>query len=95
MKTKHFLHTKLWLIKPLKDTTLHPSELAEARREMWVNCQGQKWSAPQGTNGKYLGSLSHMASTPKKHEHQSVETWAGSYITGKKKKGGGGEKFFF
>lgn len=53
---------------------------------MWVNWQGQKWSAPQGTYGKYLGPFSHMVLAPKKHEHQSVEfkTWAGSNITGEK-----------
>lgn len=74
-----------------EDTTSHPSGLAEARGEMWVNCQGQKWSAPQGMDGKYLGPLSHMVPAPKKHEHQSVGflLWNMGWIQYHKGKTGG------
>lgn len=55
---------------------------------MWGDHQGQKWSAPQGTDGKYLVSLSHMLPATKKTWTSkpyvfSSEKWTGSNIRGK------------
>lgn len=39
--------------------------------QMWGDCQGQKWTAPQGMHGKYLVSLSHMVAATKKKTQTS------------------------
>lgn len=40
---------------------------------MWGDCQGQKWTAPQGVHGKYLLSLSHMVAATKKNTN--IKAW--------------------
>lgn len=41
--------------------------------QMWGDCQGQKWTAPQGVHGKYLLSLSHMV--PAAKENTKIKAW--------------------